>query len=203
MLIDLNSISDASLQYISNYVQRFMPLSIEEIKKLLTYCEIRQFDKRVEIVHEGEIDNYLNMVIKGMVRKFIRVKKKEINLQLATEGHVVHSEISYLTRVPSQVILETMEPTTLISICSEKKDEALASFSKGQRLGRLILSGMYVKKDERRYSILAKSPKERFLDYMEHHPHMLQRVPQKYLASYLNISSETFSRFKHLVRSPN
>ena len=29
---------------------------------------------------------------------------------------------------------------------------------------------------------------------------MLQRVPQKYLASYLNIKPETFSRMKHLGR---
>jgi hypothetical protein len=28
----------------------------------------------------------------------------------------------------------------------------------------------------------------------------LQRVPQKYIASYLNIKPETFSRLKHLVK---
>lgn len=41
----------------------------------------------------------------------------------------------------------------------------------------------------------------RFLDYMYTHPDMLQRVPQKYIASYLNIKPETFSRLKHLVRN--
>jgi len=35
---------------------------------------------------------------------------------------------------------------------------------------------------------------------MQNHPDMLQRVPQKYLASYLNIKPETFSRLKHLLR---
>ena len=44
--------------------------------------------------------------------------------------------------------------------------------------------------------------RERFMHYMEHHPHMLQRVSQKYLASYLNIKPETFSRLKHLTRKP-
>ena len=29
---------------------------------------------------------------------------------------------------------------------------------------------------------------------------MMQRVPQKYIASYLNIKPETFSRLKHLMR---
>jgi hypothetical protein len=31
----------------------------------------------------------------------------------------------------------------------------------------------------------------------------MQRVPQKYLASLLNIQPETFSRFKHLLKNPN
>jgi CRP-like cAMP-binding protein len=200
MSVDLNNISDSSLQYISSYLQRFMPFTIEDVKGLIQYCEIRKFDKRIEIVKEGEIDNYLNMVLKGLVRKFVKVKGKETILQLATEGHVIHSEISYLTRTPSQVILETLEPTTMVSINYKKMEEALASFPKGERLGRLIMSGMFVKKDERRYWLLSKSTRQRFIDYLNRNPHMLQRVPQKYLASYLNITSETFSRFKHLIK---
>jgi CRP-like cAMP-binding protein len=78
--------------------------------------------------------------------------------------------------------------------------EALKYFPKGERLGRLMMESMYVKKDERRYGMLSKSMRERFTDYVTHQPHMLQRVPQKYLASYLNITSETFSRFKLLLQ---
>jgi len=201
MLADFKNINENSLQYMSNYLQRFMPFSVEDVKALLPYCSIRKFDKRVEIVSEGEVDNYLNMVLVGLVRKYVKVKSKETILQLATEGHVIHSEISYLTQTPSQAILETLEPTTLVSVSHKQMQDALASFPKGERLGRLIMTGMYVKKDERRYELLSKSTRQRFLDYMKRNPHMLQRVPQKYLASYLNITSETFSRFKHLLRS--
>jgi hypothetical protein len=44
------------------------------------------------------------------------------------------------------------------------------------------------------------TPRERFIYFVNRNPELLQRVPQKYLASYLNIKPETFSRFKHLVR---
>jgi hypothetical protein len=63
----------------------------------------------------------------------------------------------------------------------------------------MILQGMFIKKDENRYNRLLKSTRERFSEYMQHHPHMLQRVPQKYLASYLQIKPETFSRLKALM----
>jgi len=187
------------LEYAQKYLGRFMPITRDELIDLLQYCEIRKFDKRTIIVKEGEVDNYLNLVVRGLVRKYLPVKKDEVILQLATEGHVVQSEISFLTRTPSMVVLETLEPTILVSLTYDKMEEALGKFPKGERLGRLILTGMFIKKDENRYNRLLKSTRERFYEYIEHHPHMLQRVSQKYLASYLQIKPETFSRLKALM----
>ena len=195
-LIDINP---SLIEYAHRYLQRFMTINVDELKELLSYCEVRQVEKRTILVKEGEVDNYLNMVVKGLVMKYVRVKKSDMILQLATEGHVIHSEISFLTRSPSLVFVETLEPTIMVSLTYDKMEEALDKFPQGERLGRLILTGMYVKKEESRYFRLLRSARERFLDYLNAHPHMLQRVPQKYLASYLNIKPETFSRMKHLV----
>jgi len=187
------------LDYAQRYLGRFMAITREELIELLQYCEIRRFDKRTIIVHVGEVDNYLNLVVKGLIRKYLPVRKDEVILQLATEGHVVQSEISFLTRSPSMVVVETLEPTILLSLTHDKMEEALDKFPKGERLGRMIISGMYIKKDENRYNRLSKSTRQRFFDYIDHHQHMLQRVPQKYLASYLQIKPETFSRLKALL----
>jgi CRP-like cAMP-binding protein len=199
-VINLDNISEASFGYIKNYFDRFLPMTPDEIKGLMSYCDLRKFDKHSILLQEGETDNYLNMIVTGIVIKYAKVRNKKMILQLSTEGHVINSEISFLTRTPSQVYLETLEPTVMVSLRYDKMEEALSLFPKGERLGRLIQEGMYLKKDERRYAMLSKSMRERFIDYVKQHPHMLQRVPQKYLASYLNITSETFSRFKHLVR---
>lgn len=192
-------IDPSYFDYAQKYLGRFIPITRDELLDLLQYCEIRRFDKRKIIVQEGEVDNYLNLVVKGLIRKYLPVRKDEVILQLATEGHVVQSEISFLTKSPSMVILETLEPTILVSLTYDKMEEALDKFSKGERLGRMILQGMLIKKDENRYNRLSKSTRERFLEYIEDHPHMLQRVPQKYLASYLQIKPETFSRLKALL----
>ena len=185
--------------YAQKYLGRFMPITREELIELLQYCEIRKFDKRTIIVREGEVDNYLNLVVKGLIRKYLPVRKDDVILQLATEGHVVQSEISFLTKSRSMLVLETLEPTILLSLTHDKMEEALNKFPKGERLGRMIISGMFIKKDENRYNRLSKSTRQRFFDYIDHHQHMLQRVPQKYLASYLQIKPETFSRLKALL----
>jgi CRP-like cAMP-binding protein len=196
MRIEPGDIDPMMLQYAQKYLAKFIPITMEQVKELLTYCEIRKFDKKAVIVHQGEVDNYLNLVITGMVRKYLRHGKHEHILQLATEGHVLQSEISFLTQTPSEVILEALEPTMLISLTYKNMELALDYFPQGEKLGRLIMTGMYIKKDENRYNRISKTPREIFFHYIENHPHMLQRVSQKYLASYLKIKPETFSRLK-------
>ncbi len=194
-------VPDAALiEKISGYFQQFLPLNLSEMAELASYCEIRRFPKKSIIIEEGETEDFLNLVVQGIVMKYIRMPRGEMILQLATEGHIVSAEISFLSLQPSQVIIETLEPTMMISLSNKKMQEALEKFSKGEELGRSILENMYVKKDEKKYMWLAMGVRERFIHYMEHHPHMLQRVSQKYLASYLNIKPETFSRLKHLTR---
>ena len=197
---NLADIDPVTLGYVQQYFAQFMALSIDELRQLLAYCELRQFDKKQIILKAGEIDDHLSIIVRGLVRKYIYVGKTEQTLQLATEGHVVNSEISFLKREPSIVELQTLQPTMMISLRYNKMMEALERYPPGERLGRLILSKMYTKKDERRFDRALRNVRERFLEYVNRHPHMLQRVPQRYLASYLNIKPETFSRLKHLIK---
>jgi CRP-like cAMP-binding protein len=190
----------AFIEKVLGYLGQFMQLEANDILQLMPYCEFREFDKRTVIVQPGDTDQYLSMVIKGLVMKYITVKKTQAILQLATEGHVIAAEISYLARVGSLVYIETLEPTVLLSMRYDKMEEALLHYPKGEELGRKILESMYIRKDEKKFLWQSMNPRERFLHYVEHHPHMLQRVPQKYLASYLNIKPETFSRLKHLTK---
>ncbi len=200
MIKSLLHIDEKSLKGIQQFFQPFLLMTLEEIRELLAYCEIRCFAKKEMIVKEGMTDDYLNIVLSGLVRKFVRVGNHEETMQLATEGHVFTSEISFLERKPSGINFQALEQTTIISMQYDKMNEALENFSKGEQLGRMILTRMYVRKGERIYLGASKTPKEKFVEYIFKNPHMLQRVPQKYLASYLHIKPETFSRMKLLVK---
>jgi signal-transduction protein with cAMP-binding, CBS, and nucleotidyltransferase domain len=194
--VDITAYNEFAFQMI----QKFGKLSREEFDQLTPYFQVRCFDKKTVLLQKGEVEEYLNVVVKGLVRKFIRVRGNEITLQLATEGHMVQSEVSFHMRTPSDVILETLESTTVICMSYSSVQEALQKVPNAEELGRRIITYMFMKKDARYYSQLKNSTRERFLEYMNVHPHMIQRIPQKILASYLNIKPETFSRLKHLLR---
>ena len=182
------------------FLRRFVDLSEEEFIEWKPYFEIRQIDKKKILVNKGEIEDYVNIVAQGLVRKYMKVKKGDVTLQIAPEGHMVHSEISFHLRQPSEIITETIESTVLISISYQNLQSLYSKYPLAEKLGRLFATEMYIIKDKRFFEILKKSTREIFLDYMKTHPQMLQRVPQKYIASYLNIKPETFSRLKHLLK---
>jgi CRP-like cAMP-binding protein len=193
----------AALDELHHYLSGFVPLTKHEFTQFLPYVEIREFDKKVQVIREGETERYINIIAWGLARKYLPVRDKEITIQLASEGHIIHSELSFHNRTPSGSIVETIEPTVFFSISYENLQQLYDQSAKVERLGRLMISDLFIKKDDRYFDQLKKSTRERFLDYIRTHPQMLQRVPQKYIASYLNIKPETFSRLKHLLRKPD
>ena len=189
------------LDKVYQYFNRFVVINRDEFDQLLPYFEIREFAKKEQIVKLGEVDKYFNIILKGLVRKYTVVGKKDVTLQLSVEGQMIHSEISFNTQTPSETIVEAIEPAMLFSMSYENLNKVYERMPKIERLGRLVITDMFIKKDYRDFSQLKKTTRERFLDFMYTHPDMLQRVPQKYIASYLNIKPETFSRLKHLIRA--
>jgi CRP-like cAMP-binding protein len=194
------SIASSANDDLYKYLSRFVTFPRPEFDRMLLYIEKREFDKKVKILREGEVERYVNIIYSGLVRQYIPTRHEEVTIQLATEGHVVHSELSFHRRQPSVSELETIEPTTLLSITYENLQELYDCFPVAETLGRLMISDLFMRQDKRYIDHLGKSTRERFLEYVRSHPHMLQRVPQKYIASYLNIKPETFSRLKHLLR---
>jgi len=197
---DKNIVARECYEQLLGHLLRFSAISREGVEQLIPYLEIRRFDKKKKLVNLGDMEDYLNVVIKGLVRKYVPSSiRGEVTLQLATEGHIIQSEISFHHRVPSDVVIQTLEPTVLVSMHYHRMQEALEKVPEAEALGRSIIMQMFIKKDARYFDQLKTSTRERFIDYMNNHPHMLQRVPQKILASYLNIKPETFSRLKHLL----
>ncbi|WP_052323844.1 Crp/Fnr family transcriptional regulator [Flavihumibacter sp. ZG627] len=176
-------------------------LTEEQFKKIASFFIIRNFDRRQIVVQTGQTDDYFNYILKGVARKYIITGKKEITLQLSTEEHFIHSELSFHTRQPSLCFVEAIEPCVLLSLHYDHLQQLYIDMPELNKLGRLMTSQMYVRKELRDLSQIRLSARERFLQYIQRHPDMLQRVSQKYIASYLNIKPETFSRLKHLLRT--
>ncbi|RYY12541.1 MAG: Crp/Fnr family transcriptional regulator [Chitinophagaceae bacterium] len=184
-----------------DFLNKFISLSEEEFNTVIKpHISLRQFKKKELITVAGEVERYLNFVIKGLARKFFRNGNEELITQISLEGHIIHAQGSFHKQRPSHYFVEAIEPTTLISIDFDSLNEIFATNAKMERMGRLVITDIMVLNDRWQMMLLKMSPRERFLDFVDRNPELLQRTPQKYLASLLNIQPETFSRFKHLLK---
>jgi CRP-like cAMP-binding protein len=187
------------LDSVYQYILSFVDLSPEEFSTIAHYLQVRHFEKRVRLVSLGEQEQYLNFVEKGLLRKFFYRNKEEVITQIAKENDLICSSVSFLSGGASAYIVETIEPSTVISLSRENTEKIYAIGPKMERMGRLIMIDWLLQKEYWEHSRIQFGPKERFLHFVNDNPHLIRRVPQKYLASYLNIKPETFSRYKHLI----
>jgi CRP-like cAMP-binding protein len=184
---------------LEEYLNKYLPLTSGDLDFLSQFIEIRSFDKKVKLIELGEVDQYLNFVMKGLVRKYFVKGKEQIVKHIAKEGTILSSSVSFFYKEPSKFVLETIEPTVLASISNDNLEKLYQSDNKWEKLGRLMMADFLIEKEYLLLDSIRFSPRERFLRFMKEEPDLLQRVPQKYLASYLEIKPETFSRLKHLM----
>jgi CRP-like cAMP-binding protein len=190
-----------SIKTFQNYLQRFIDLTDDEFtKNLLPVVKVRRFGKKELITKAGEVENNFNFIVKGLARKYYRKNHHEINTQISFEGQMLLSQESFHSRLPSEYFIETIEPTTFVTITHDDLERVYASSHRMEHLARLLITYAMVIKDRWQMQLVKMTPRERFLNFVTKNPELMLRVPQKFLASYLNIKPETFSRFKHLLK---
>ncbi len=184
------------------YLRKFIDLRDDEFEKILVpVIKVRRFGKKELMTRAGEVENYFNFILKGLARKYYKKGSHEINTQISFEGHLILSQESFHSRQPSEYFVESIEPTHVVSITHDDLERVYSHSHRMEHLARLLITYAMVIKDRWQMQLVKMTPRERFLNFVTKNPQLMQRVPQKFLASYLNIKPETFSRFKHLIKT--
>lgn len=184
------------LESLRKYVSAFVTLTDEEFAALSEKLVIRNFDKKRQLVGVGDVEEYLNFLVKGLARKFFKHGKSELITQIAQEGEMISSSTSFLSGEPSLYNVETITASTFLSISRKDLDALYQRHPTFERVGRLIILHLFLQKEQWEDECIRLDSRARFQHFSEQHPDMMDRVPQKYLASYLNMKPETFSRLK-------
>lgn len=152
---------------------------------------------KATLLQEGEISRRMFFVEKGCLRTWINNNGKDITTQFFFEGSGVSSIESFMTNKPSQYSIETIEPCMLQTITQKEFHEALMSLPD---IKDNILEHLFqrlLQSQNLFFSYLKNSPQKRYEELIKQHPHIIQRIPQHYIASYLGITSVSLSRIRN------
>ena len=187
------------LEPVRQFINRHIELTDEEFTTLATKLHLVNFEKRTRLVDIGEVATNVYFVLKGISRRYFYRGKQELITHLVKEGGIMGSVISFLTGEPSKYILETIEPVMAYSLSKNDLEELFASNKRWEKFGRKIITAFFLSTEYHNINMIRYTTRERFVNFMKENPDLVLRVPQKYLASYLEIQPETFSRLKHLM----
>lgn len=167
-----------------------------------TFCTISHeihLEKNEFLLKAGDVCKGIYFISSGSLRTYYLRDGKEVNSSFNFKGEFVQELESLKTGNPSSKFIELMEPSEVVFIDKYKLKELYMVSSAFQDLGRRILEQIAI--TEQKYASLFTlySPKERYLYILRNHPELIQRVPLKYLASYLGVARETLSRIRRRV----
>ena len=181
-------------QYFIDHISKIQPLSqfaIDFIKERLVVLEA---PKNTFLVNYDEVNNKIYFMFKGLARSISRYDEKEQTSWLVKENDFVNIVNSFLNQTPSKEAIQVLEDSVLIYLSYQHLQEIYDTIPETNKIGRLV-SEEYLKLYDNRINDL-KHPVvgDRLRIFIEKYQEFFERVPNKYLASYLNTTPETISR---------
>ena len=178
------------------------PVSDEQWNTYQSYFQRREFPARTVLLAEGAISTKAYYIEKGAVRVWFDHNGSEITSQFFFEHQSVSSIESFKKSIPSRLSIETIEPSVLWEIERQHIDRILDEIMEIKALRDLVMDMLFERTFhymDHFFSYIRDTPEQRYLHLLEHSPHVVQRVQQHYIASYLGISSVHLSRIKSKI----
>lgn len=172
------------------------------LQKNIYCCEISKGDL---LVKSGEICDSIYFIKKGVLRGFIEEDGKEITTWLTVENEIVATITGFLLRKPTMENIQAIEDCELLGIRFEDLNRLYLKYPSFNIVGRKITELYYVYAEQRAYITRLHDAETKYEILMDLYSHFLNRIPLKYLASFLGITIETLSRVraKAQTRSKN
>lgn len=163
--------------------------ALQEIIREKTYS-------KKEIIQEiGSRCRTVYIVKTGGARIFYYKDGNDITEHFAFENDLIVRAESLFTGNPTSKGIQAIDETRMVAIDSEKLFHLYDQHHDLERLFRLIFEREYVNTVKRLESLQFKSAKERYLELMET-TDFVQKIPLKYIASYLGITQVSLSRIR-------
>lgn len=196
LLILKHQPTPASIESLLNHIKALYPISATAASELDACFEKIVLPKNDLLVREGKTCRHLYFIEQGAMRGFYSLDGKEVTHWFAFENDFVTSFNSFTRNQPAVENIQLIEGSVLWMMSKENLDRLMNSYHEIEKLVRIIYEGYYIRLEERFVNAHFKTASERYQELLVQAPHIPERVPLGWIASYLGISQETLSRVR-------
>lgn len=187
-MIDIEKIRKNLLRYVS-----LGEPELESFCRLLSY---KKLARGAHLYTEGQTCRAVAFIAQGSLRYYYLTDGSEQTGQFFFENGWYTDYLSFLSGKPSEQYIQAMEATELYLMSKTDLYALYDEFPRLERFGRIMAENAYLGSRINHHKMLTMSPEERYLKLVQERPLVMERVPLKYVASYLGIQPESLSRIR-------
>ena len=185
---------------ILNNIKRYVTLNEDDEKQFISIVRTTKIKRRQFIVQPNFICSHQTYVLKGAFRSyFVNEEGIEYTIQFAIEDWFISDFNSYANQSPASLFVEALEDSIVQQIDYNDVENLCNENQKFERFFRLVAQKSFAFSQRRVLSNLGLSAEERYLEFLNLYPSIIQRVPQYALASYLGMSAEFLSKIRKRI----
>jgi CRP/FNR family transcriptional regulator, anaerobic regulatory protein len=184
------------LRSLRTSIEKVSVLQEDEWLGLKNVIQFRSFSKNEVLISEGEVEHCVSYVADGVLRGYFLKDGDEHTIAFTYKGHYCASLGSFMSRSPSRYYIQALSEGVLLSIRYADLQELYDRYRGIERWGRISAEQVLTGFEWRQAELMSFTAEERFRLFMNRSAFLCQQVPQKYIASYLNMTPETFSRLR-------
>ncbi|GEP93357.1 cAMP-binding domain of CRP or a regulatory subunit of cAMP-dependent protein kinases [Chitinophaga terrae (ex Kim and Jung 2007)] len=153
-------------------------------------------------IREGDKSRRLAFIEKGIIRAYtLKQNGDEATLFLRWEGHFVASHDTIIHSIPARFTYRALEACSLIEIDYDELDDVLRRQPELEHLRNYFLLKMLSDALEGLEGFVLLSHEERYQRLLENRWDIVNRVPDKYIASMLGITPVSLSRIRKRIHN--
>lgn len=179
------------------HLAKFLPLTDIEATELINRTSERLVKRKHLLLQENDVCNHLTFVVKGCFRMYKADQSgKEHNLEFVAENDWITNIGSLHKRLPSKLNIEALETSVIIQI--ERKDlwYLYTRYHSFDRNFRIIIEDKYIQLQDRVLQSISSTSHERYKVFLQQYSHLVGRLPNTHIASYLGITPEFLSKIR-------
>jgi CRP-like cAMP-binding protein len=183
-------------------VHKHIGLLLQEETHFISLLTSRKIKRKQFLLKEGEINRHASFVINGCLRSYSIDKNGfEHVLQFAPPGWWIGDMQSFLTQTPGTLYIDAVDDSEVIQLSKNDLDQLYAVVPVFERFFRILAEKSLATYQHRLINNLSLSARERYNNFCQLYPSLIQCLPQKQVAAYIGVTPEFLS--KMLNQHPN
>lgn len=175
-------------------IAKHIELDKEETAYFISIIKLQHVKKKEKVLREGQICKYISFVHSGILRAYHLDKEcKEATIMFALPDWWITDMFCFINQQPAMLNIEAIENSIIFQLQKKDLDQLYLKVPKFERFFRIIMQNAYIREQLRVIQNLSLTAEERYNNFLDRYPQIVQQVTQKQIASYLGITPEFLS----------